>query len=145
MVNKKKTPTGKEIKNKLKEKRGYPVALAVDLQKVFKLFFGKDNALSMEIAANWGLFAGEAVSYSSPVKITFPKSSSAGQTEGTLYVNVKGGAFASQFACQKLTLIENINRYFGYTLIKDIKVKQTMLKEPLGKKRKTLYKSSMDN
>ncbi len=87
-----------------------------------KKMIGKKAFAEADIIANWSGIAGEEIaSYSNPLKIDFKKGE---RTEGTLYVETFGGAFAVELQLKSKILIEKVNVFFGYKAVQHIKIVQ---------------------
>ena len=83
---------------------------------------GKKAFAEADIIANWKEIVGEeTASYSRPIKIDFKKGE---RTEGTLFVETYGGAFAVELQSKSKFLIEKVNVFFGYQAVKHIRIVQ---------------------
>ncbi|MDX6807332.1 DUF721 domain-containing protein [Terrihabitans rhizophilus] len=87
----------------------------------------KQGFASGEIVLRWQDIAGaELARRSRPLKLTFPrgrKEPEAAREPATLLVQVEG-AFALELQMQASTLIERINRYFGWRCVGSLKIRQ---------------------
>jgi hypothetical protein len=82
---------------------------------------------SGEIVLRWQEIAGaELARRSRPLKLTFPrgrKDADAAREPATLLVQVEG-AFALELQMQASTVIDRINRYFGWRCVGALKIRQ---------------------
>lgn len=87
-----------------------------------KKMVGKKAFAEADIIANWVEIVGkETASYSRPLKVDFKKDE---RTEGVLFVETYGGAFAVELQSKSKFLIEKVNVFFGYQAVKHIRIVQ---------------------
>lgn len=100
-----------------------------DLQNMGKILspltrrmLGKRAFAEADVICNWAEIAGaELASFSVPAKIDFKKGE---RTNGVLWIEVAGGAFALEVSLKSKMLIEKVNTFFGYDAVKSLKIVQ---------------------
>lgn len=109
-----------------KERRtGGLMPLGVDLRQLAKNVLGKRGFSNVDLIAHWDEIVGESLSKAvKPDKISYPKGDRA---NGTLYVRVQGGAFATLFEHQKNIVLDRVNTFLGYNALSNIKIQQDSL------------------
>ena len=87
-----------------------------------KKLVGKKAFAEADVICNWENIAGRDIaSYSKPLRIDFRKGE---RTDGTLYVETYGGAFALELQTKAKLLIDNVNVFFGYRAVCQLKIVQ---------------------
>ena len=87
-----------------------------------KKLVGKKAFAEADVICNWENIAGKDIaSYSSPLRIDFKKGE---RTNGVLYVETYGGAFALEIQAKSKFLIEKVNVFFGYQAVQQLKIVQ---------------------
>ena len=114
--------TGK-LKNIPEERRtGGLMPIGVDMRSFAKNVLGKRGFSNVDLITHWADIVGENLADAvKPDKITYPKGDRA---NGTLYVRVQGGAFATLLEHQKNVVLDKINTFLGYNALTEIKIKQ---------------------
>jgi hypothetical protein len=96
-----------------------PISLSEGLAPIVKKLLGRKGFLQSDLFYEWKHIVGEETSsYSLPQKLTFKKGE---QTDGTLFIAVPSGVFATELLHRKLSLIEKINTYFGYKAVSELR------------------------
>ncbi len=118
-------------KNKSSKRNFIPQAIGDTIKKINKNFSSKFNKIEFIIHSHWSEIAGSYFTdYSEPKNITrIPDyENEIGQTIYKNYLNVSvAPAAAVEFQHFKDTILENINSFFGYKAIIDIKIKQNYI------------------
>ncbi len=96
--------------------------------------FRKQGFASSELVMRWRTIVGEEVAqYAEPLKIQWPRGPEGQQPDpGTLVVRVSGPA-AIEIQHMSQTIIERVNRYFGWAAVAKIAIRQAPLR-PLRKR-----------
>lgn len=129
----------KSPKNNFVKRRGYLAPIGADVRKIAKPALGKKGFFEIDIIANWHELAGEKIAaFATPLKLTFPKGKNA---DAVLHISVAGGAFATELSHKKLSLLEKINTFFGYSAVSDIKIIQDSFSLKKEKKRTSAIKA----
>ncbi len=85
-------------------------------------FFNEKTSLITRLASDWHfIVGGDVAEKTKPVKITFSRGNK--DEGGALLINIDSG-FATEFSHREGEMIERIATYFGYKLVKSIKLKQ---------------------
>ncbi|MBO5997855.1 MAG: DUF721 domain-containing protein [Alphaproteobacteria bacterium] len=108
---------------KVKERRsGGLMPVSVDMRILAKNVLGKRGFSNVDLIAHWSDIVGEKLAVAvKPDKISFPKND---RMNGTLYVRVQSGAFATVLEHQKNIVLDRINTFFGYDALSNIKIQQ---------------------
>lgn len=94
-------------------------SLSKTLKPITNKLLGKHGLVEIDLITNWKSIAGEEIgSYSLPQSIRFAKNE---KNNGTLIVAVKSSAFSLEINAKKNVIIDKINTFFGFSLIKDLK------------------------
>ena len=106
-----------------KERRtGGLMPIGVDMRQLAKDVLGKRGFSNVDLIAHWTDIVGESFSDAvKPDKIIYPKGE---RVNGTLYVRVKSGAFATVFEHQKNIVLDKVNTFLGYDAVSNIKIQQ---------------------
>ena len=106
-----------------KERRmGGLMPIGVDMRVLAKNVLGKRGFSNVDLIAHWADIVGENLADAvKPDKITYPKNDRA---NGTLFVRVQGGAFATLLEHQKDVVLDKINTFLGYNALSEIKIRQ---------------------
>jgi len=124
----------KSPKNNFVKRRSYLAPIGLDVRKIAKPVLGKKGFFEIDIVTNWHELVGEKIAtFATPLKLTFPKGKNA---DAVLHISVAGGAFATELSHKKLSLLEKINTFFGYSAVSDIKIIQDSF-SPKKEKKKT--------
>ena len=100
--------------------------LIKEVQKITETALGARGFTGTDILSSWKDIVGADLAQGiTPEKLTFERDK---RTNGTLYVKSVGGAFAMIFEHQKNRVIEQINCFFGYPAVAQIKIRQGALK-----------------
>lgn len=103
-------------------------ALGTALNKMTKPIFGKRGLADGVIAMEWPQIVGESLAkVTMPERISYPKRD---RRDGTLYLKVAGGSFATELIHFEPQLIERINRYFGYQAVSRVQINQGPISRP---------------
>lgn len=98
-----------------------PNAFSNSLLNVIKSFGKKYGFVNVDIIKNWNEIVGDDFSeLLTPLKISFPFGQ---RSNGTLYVRVKKMSVLAIAQYQFPTIIDRINTYFGYSAVKQIRVR----------------------
>ena len=96
--------------------------IGVDMRNLAKNVLGKRGFSNVDLIAHWPEIIGENLAKAvKPDKITYPKND---RINGTLYVRVQGGAFATLFEHQKNIILDKINTFLGYSALSNVKIQQ---------------------
>ena len=105
--------------------------IGLDARDLAKNILGKRGFSNTDLIAHWADVVGEKLATAvKPDKITYPKNERA---NGTLYVRVQGGAFATLLEHQKNIILDKVNTFLGYDALSNIKIQQDIqveLKKP---------------
>ena len=105
--------------------------LGVEMRVLAKNVLGKRGFSNVDLIAHWSDIVGEKLADAvKPDKITYPKNE---RINGTLYVRVQGGAFATLLEHQKNIILDKVNTFLGYDAVSNIKIQQDVqieLKKP---------------
>ena len=123
-------------KTSIKERRNYGLMpIGLDARNLAKDILGKRGFSNVDLIAHWADVVGEKLADAvKPDKITYPKGERA---NGTLYVRVQGGAFATLLEHQKNIIFDKVNTFLGYDALSNIKIQQDIqvsLKKPVETK-----------
>ena len=119
--------------NKSDRRGGGFRTIATSLDKMTQPIFGKRGLADGAIAMEWPRIVGDSLAkVTLPEKISYPKRD---RRNGTLYLKVAGGSFATELIHFEPQLIERINRYFGYQAVSQIRINQgPITAQPSGAK-----------
>lgn len=96
--------------------------LTKEVKGLIAPIFKKHGFASVDIVSNWQSIVGQELSNGIiPEKLIFPKGE---RINGTLIVKSAGGAFALLFQHKKKHVLDKINTYFGYSAVKEVRIKQ---------------------
>lgn len=117
--------------------------VAKTVSPLVKQLLGPQNFMLHDVLENWEQIIGKTLaSYCLPQKIIFAKDS---RTGGRLFILAAAGAFATELQQQSPQIINQINAFFGYPAITEIKISQAAdlhnlfaAKKPLEKVKKNL-------
>ena len=114
--------------NKTDRKSGGFRALGTSLDKMTRPIFGKRGLADGAIAMEWPRIVGDSLAkVTLPERISYPKRD---RRNGTLYLKVAGGSFATELIHFEPQLIERINRYFGYQAVSKVRITQGPISHP---------------
>ena len=116
--------------------------ISASVEKITKPIFGKRGFGEAAIVTDWPHIVGATMArHTIPEQISFPRS---GRTDGTLKLKIDSSALALELQHLTPQLIEKINTYFGYTYIKNIKIKIINSKY-VNSKKKGNHKNNKNN
>ena len=102
--------------------------LGTSLNKMTRPIFGKRGLADGAIALEWPQIVGASLAkVTLPERISYPKRD---RRDGTLYLKVAGGSFATELIHFEPQLIERINRYFGYQAVSKVRILQGPITHP---------------
>lgn len=113
------------------ERRNRLSALASNVPALTKLALGRKGFAEASLIGEWAVIVGADIArLCIPVKMRLPRPRKEEKLEGAVPANVDGGTLtlraspAASLEVQHLKprILERIQRYFGYPLIKDIKI-----------------------
>ncbi len=131
------TKAEKPTKKDQADRRNSLSALAANVPAITKLALGRKGFAEASLVSEWAIIVGDEVArLCVPVKMRLPrpkkdeKGAAAGSVPPNVAPNVAGGTLtlraspAASLEVQHLKprILERIQRYFGYPLIKDIKI-----------------------
>ena len=97
--------------------------LSLEVQPLARKVLGKRGFDSIVLIQKWKDIVGEDLSLGVfPDKVSYPKGQ---RTDGTLYVKVAGGAFATLLEHRQKILLDRINTFLGYPAISFLRISQT--------------------
>ena len=111
-------------------------SLAKTMQPLIKQLLGDKGLLLIELLHNWALIVGaDLAQYTLPHKLSFPQNE---RSNGTLYLTTLSGAFAMEVQQRTPQIIRQVNQFFGYNAVANLKILQTGNPEDLQPRKKTL-------
>ena len=97
--------------------------LSLEVQPLARKILGKRGFDSIVLIQKWKDIVGLELSVGVfPDKISYPRGN---RTNGTLYVKVAGGAFATLLEHRQKILLDRINTFLGYPAISSLRISQT--------------------
>lgn len=109
---------------------GRPTALGLLTGKAAGPALGKRGFATADVLTHWPtIVGGDLSAFAMPVRVKFPKGKS---DQGTLVLRVMHGAAATLIHLKTPTVLERVNRFFGYNAVQRVEVSQGPLPASRG-------------
>jgi hypothetical protein len=101
---------------------GRPTSIGVLVGRATRPVLGRRGLGGAEVLAHWPAIVGGDLSvHAAPVRVKFPRGRN---DQGTLVLRVAHGAAATLIHLKTLTVLERVNRFFGYTAVARVEISQ---------------------
>lgn len=116
-----KAPPAKPIERPRRWRQG-PVNVGALTGKVTRPALGKRGFAGADILTHWATIVGsDLAAFAAPLEVKYPKGRNAG---ATLHLRVAHGAAAAMLQMKLPSIMERINRFFGYDAVQQVQAAQ---------------------